>query len=96
MMKSLRGGLAPNATVMSWRAGKEACSAAKHTICNYDAPLYCYFDYYQKERPEEPRSPLADFTREKVFDFNPIPEELTASESKFILGAQGICGQSIS
>lgn len=86
----LEGGLAPNATVMSWRGAEGGIAAAKQQHSVIMTPTsYCYFDYYQSERPEEPLAIGGFLPLEKVFDFNPIPEELTASESKFILGAQG-------
>ena len=86
----LEGGLAPNATVMSWRGIKGAVTAAKE---HHDVILtpgsHCYFDHYQSTREDEPIA-IGGFTSlEKVYSFNPIPEELTKEEAKYVLGAQG-------
>ena len=73
----LEGGLAPNATVMSWRGmdGGVAAARAGHDVVM--APnQWTYFDHAQM--------PL-----EKVYGFDPIPKELTATEEAHILGAQG-------
>src|SRR5690606_8147248 len=86
----LEGGLAPNATVMSWRGTKGAVEAAKQQHNVIMTPTsHCYFDYYQSTNPDEPLAIGGFLPLEKVYDFNPIPEELTAEEAKFILGAQG-------
>ena len=86
----LEGGLAPNATVMSWRGTKGAIEAAKQ---NHDVILtpqsHCYFDHYQSTNENEPLAIGGFLPLEKVYSFNPIPEELTKEESKYVLGAQG-------
>ncbi|KRP27899.1 MAG: beta-N-acetylhexosaminidase, partial [Cryomorphaceae bacterium BACL22 MAG-120619-bin32] len=86
----LEGGLAPNATVMSWRGNVGAIEAAKQ---QHDVILtpnsHCYFDYYQSDNEDEPLAIGGFLPLEKVYDFNPIPEELTKEEAKFVLGAQG-------
>lgn len=86
----LEGGLAPNATVMSWRGNEGAIEAAKQ---QHDVILtpnsHCYFDYYQSDNENEPLAIGGFLPLEKVYDFNPIPEELTKEEAKFVLGAQG-------
>ena len=86
----LEGGLAPNATVMSWRGNVGAIEAAKQ---QHDVILtpnsHCYFDYYQSDNKDEPLAIGGFLPLEKVYDFNPIPEELTKEEAKFVLGAQG-------
>lgn len=86
----LEGGLAPNATVMSWRGTKGAVDAAKE---GHDVILtptsHCYFDYYQSENENEPLAIGGFLPLEKVYSFNPIPKELTEEESKYVLGAQG-------
>ncbi len=50
---------------------------------------HCYFDYYQSENEDEPIAIGGYLPLEKVYGFNPIPEELTEEESKYVLGAQG-------
>ena len=86
----LEGGLAPNATVMSWRGIEGAVEAAKQ---NHDVVMtptsHCYFDYYQSDKDNEPTAIGGFLPLEKVYNFNPIPEELTKEESKYIMGAQG-------
>lgn len=86
----LEGGLAPNATVMSWRGTKGAVDAAKD---GHDVILtptsHCYFDYYQSDNENEPLAIGGFLPLKKVYNFNPIPEELTSEESKYVLGAQG-------
>ncbi len=86
----LEGGLAPNATVMSWRGINGAVTAAKQ---HHDVILtpgsHCYFDHYQSTNENEPVAIGGFLPLEKVYSFNPIPEELTAEESKYVLGAQG-------
>jgi hexosaminidase len=86
----LEGGLAPNATVMSWRGTKGAIEAAKSGHDVIMTPTsHSYFDYYQSENENEPIAIGGFLALEKVYNFNPIPEELTAEEAKHILGPQG-------
>lgn len=86
----LEGGLAPNATVMSWRGMEGAIEAAKqHHNVILTPTSHCYFDYYQSDNPNEPLAIGGFVSLEKVYGFNPIPEELTEEESKYVLGAQG-------
>ena len=86
----LEGGLAPNATVMSWRGTKGAVQAVKE---RHDVILtpgsHCYFDHYQSENENEPLAIGGFLPLEKVYHFNPIPEELTDKEATYVLGAQG-------
>ncbi len=86
----LEGGLAPNATVMSWRGINGAVEAAKQNHNVILTPTsHVYFDYYQSENENEPLAIGGFLPLEKVYSFNPIPEELTKEESQFVLGAQG-------
>ncbi|MGZ0017909.1 beta-N-acetylhexosaminidase [Yeosuana sp. AK3] len=86
----LEGGLAPNATVMSWRGTQGAIEAAKqHHKVVMTPTSHCYFDYYQSENDSEPLAIGGFLPLEKVYHFNPIPEELTKDEATYILGAQG-------
>ena len=85
----LEGGLAPNATVMSWRGTNGAVEAAKqHHKVIMTPTSHLYFDYYQSEKDDEPLAIGGFLPLEKVYNFNPIPDELTKEESKYILGAQ--------
>jgi len=86
----LEGGLAPNATVMSWRGeqgGIEAAEAGHDVIMTPNS--HCYFDHYQSRHPEEPLAIGGYLPLEKVYSYHPVPEELSQEEGKHILGAQG-------
>ncbi|WP_418510646.1 beta-N-acetylhexosaminidase [Corallibacter sp.] len=86
----LEGGLAPNATVMSWRGTNGAVEAAKqHHNVIMTPTSHCYFDYYQSTKPDEPLAIGGYLPLEKVYSFNPIPEELNKDESQYVLGVQG-------
>ena len=86
----LEGGLAPNATVMSWRGTSGAVEAAKE---GHDVILtpgsHCYFDHYQSDNENEPLAIGGFLPLEKVYHFNPIPKELSDQEATYVLGAQG-------
>ncbi len=87
----LEGGLAPNATVMSWRGLYGAIEAAKqHHNVILTPGEYCYFDKYQSEdKDNEPLAIGGFLSLEKVYGFNPIPDELALDEQKYVMGAQG-------
>ncbi len=86
----LEGGLAPNATVMSWRGMQGGIDAAKQKHDVIMTPVsHCYFDYYQSENLDEPNAIGGFLPLKKVYSFNPIPAELNQEEAKHILGAQG-------
>lgn len=85
----LEGGLAPNATVMSWRGNDGGIAATKQEHQVIMTPgSHCYFDHYQGDKETEPIA-IGGFTPlDKVYSFNPIPEELNEREASYILGAQ--------
>ncbi|MCB9080363.1 MAG: family 20 glycosylhydrolase [Lewinellaceae bacterium] len=86
----LEGGLAPNATVMSWRGIQGGIDAARQGHDVVMTPTqYCYFDYYQADNALEPLAIGGMLPIEKVYSYEPIPAELTPQESRHILGAQG-------
>ncbi|MBO3098528.1 family 20 glycosylhydrolase [Gelidibacter pelagius] len=87
----LEGGLAPNATVMSWRGTDGAIEAAKqHHNVIMTPTSHCYFDYKQSDNEGEPLANSGGFLPlKKVYSFNPIPEELSEEESQYVLGGQG-------
>jgi hexosaminidase len=86
----LEGGLAPEATVMSWRGIKGGIDAAKQKHDVIMTPSsHVYLDYYQCEPAGEPLSIGGYLPLEKVYSFNPLPDELTPEEQKYILGVQG-------
>lgn len=85
----LEGGLAPNATVMSWRGIEGGLEAARQ---NHDVIMtpgsHCYFDHYQSENAEEPLA-IGGYTPvEKVYSWQLVPENLEADKRKYILGGQ--------
>jgi hexosaminidase len=86
----LEGGLAPNAIVMSWRGegGGIAAAKQKHEVIMTPTD-YCYFDYNQGDAKREPPSIGGFIPLEKVYEYNPMPGELTSEEQKYVLGAQG-------
>ena len=82
----LEGGLAPEATVMSWRGTRGGIEAAKmgHDVV-MTPTTYAYLDYQQGEPTIEP--PIYSSLRmNKCYSFNPVPEGVDA---KYILGGQG-------
>ncbi|WP_294297032.1 family 20 glycosylhydrolase [uncultured Chryseobacterium sp.] len=85
----LEGGLAPNAAVMSWTGIKGGVEAAKSGHFAVMTPgAYCYFDHYQGDPATEPNA-FGGFTPlDKVYSYQPVPEELNAEQSKYILGVQ--------
>ena len=86
----LEGGLAPNATVMSWQGIKGGIEAAKQNHNVIMTPgSHCYFDYYQGDPRFEPIAIGGYITAEKVYSYEPVPAELDADKQKYILGAQG-------
>lgn len=74
----LDGGLAPKAMVMSWRGTQGGIEAAKggHKVV-MSPTSHCYFDYSYLSTPTE-----------KVYDFDPIPDELVGAERDLVLGGQ--------
>ena len=87
----LEGGLAPNATVMSWRGvsgGIEAAKMNHEVIMTPNAT--CYLDHYQaKDTTNEPLA-IGGYTPiEEIYNYEPIPDELDESLHKYIIGAQG-------
>jgi hexosaminidase len=82
----LEGGLAPNATVMSWRGMEGGISAAKAQHHVVMSPVdFAYIDYYQGDPAAEPPT-FAMLRLNKVYTFEPVPEGV---DSSFILGGQG-------
>jgi hexosaminidase len=87
----LEGGLAPNATVMSWRGLDGALAAAR---AGRDAVLtpnaWTYFDSYQtRDTASEPLAIGGFVPLDKVYTWEPMPEALEPEFQKHILGIQG-------
>ena len=86
----LEGGLAPNATVMSWRGESGGIEAArqKHNVI-MTPNTYLYFDYYQaKDTETEPLAIGGYLPMERVYSYEPMPSALTPEEQKYITGVQ--------
>lgn len=86
----LEGGLAPNATVMSWRGIEGGVAAAQQ---NHDVIMvptsHFYFDYYQTTDIDNAPFGIGGYVPiEKVYSFDPVFSELTTEQSKHILGVQ--------
>ena len=86
----LEGGLAPNATVMSWRGTSGGIKAAnmKHDVI-MTPNATCYLDHYQSKDKNEPLAIGGYTPLEEIYNYEPIPEELDTESSKYIIGAQG-------
>ena len=84
----LEGGLAPKAVVMSWRGETGGIEAAKQKHQVIMTPTtYAYFDYTQSQN--EDSVTIGGYVPvEKVYNYEPIPKELTAQDAKYVLGAQ--------
>ena len=93
----LEGGLAPNATVMSWRGEGGGIEAAKQKHDVIMSPnTYLYFDYYQsKDVEQEPEAIGGYLPLERVYSYEPMPASLTPEEQKYIKVYRLICGLSI-
>ena len=86
----LEGGLAPDATVMSWRGMEGGIEAAREGHDVIMTPTsHTYFDYYQADPEQEPLAIRGLTPLEKVYSFEPVPEMLSAEDAEHILGAQG-------
>uniref|UniRef100_UPI002930D72B beta-N-acetylhexosaminidase n=1 Tax=Pedobacter heparinus TaxID=984 RepID=UPI002930D72B len=86
----LEGGLAPKASVMSWRGVAGGIAAAKQHHNVVMTPTdYTYFDYYQEEPYLDPLAVGRIVSLDKVYSFEPVPEELTKEEAVYIKGVQG-------
>lgn len=86
----LEGGLAPEATVMSWRGMDGGIAAAReHHDVIMASNSHTYFDHYQADPNNEPLAIGGYLTLKDVYGFEPVPDQLTADEAKHILGAQG-------
>ena len=86
----LEGGLAPEATVMSWRGEDGGIKSAR---MGHDVVMtpgnYMYLDFYQADPKTQPYA-IGGYTPiKKVYSYNPVPaDSLTAEECRHILGVQ--------
>jgi len=86
----LEGGLAPNATVMSWRGleGGIASAQQHHDVIMTPSTDGLYFDYQQSTSPDEPTGIGGYSPMTKIYAYDPVPEVLTADQQKYIIGVQ--------
>ena len=86
----LEGGLAPGATVMSWRGMQGGATAAKSGHDVIMAPMkWTYLDHYQvSDRSREPLAIPLITPLDTVYSLEPVPAELTPAEARHVLGAQ--------
>lgn len=86
----LEGGLAPEATVMSWRGFDGGIESARQGHDVVMSPVsHCYFDYYQANPDFEPAGIGGFTTLKMVYGFDPTPPVLNEKEAKHVLGGQG-------
>lgn len=86
----LEGGVAPNATIMSWQGTEGGAFAARQ---GHDAIMtptsFLYFDYYQALDVKDEIFGIGGYVPvEKVYSYEPVPEGLTSDEQKHIIGTQ--------
>ena len=88
----LEGGLAPSATVMSWRGedGGIAAASMNHTVIMTPGGNGMYLDAYQGDSKIEPVTIGGYTTLEKTYSYNPVPDTLAAmGKGDYVLGVQG-------
>jgi hexosaminidase len=85
----LEGGLAPQATVMSWRGSAGGVAAAREGHDVIMSPgSHLYFDAYQGDPAQEPLAFGGPLPLSRVYEFEPVPDSLAPDEMTHILGAQ--------
>jgi hexosaminidase len=86
----LEGGLAPNATVMSWQGEEGGITAAKqHHDVIMTPQGTCYLNFYQSSDPRDSIAFGGFLPLEAVYNYNPVPAALTPQEATYIKGVQG-------
>lgn len=85
----LEGGLAPHATVMSWRGEAGGIEAARQHHNVIMTPGHsCYFDFYQQEPCDAPMAIKGYLPIDSVYAYDPLPAQLTPEEQRYIIGVQ--------
>ncbi|NHJ47519.1 MAG: beta-N-acetylhexosaminidase [Asgard group archaeon] len=86
----MEGGSVPNATVMVWNTWDAAIQATEkgHNVI-MSPTTHCYFDYYQTKSSDEPLAIGGFIPLKKIYDFEPIPQNLNDELKNKIIGAQG-------
>lgn len=84
----LEGGLAPNATVMSWRGEQGGIDAAEqHHDVIMTPGKYVYFDHAQK-RNSDSVTIGGYLPLDTVYNYHPVPRQMKQADAHYILGAQ--------
>ena len=86
----LQGGIAPNATVMSWRGeegGIAAITSGHRAVMTPGA--YCYLDSYQDAPYSQPEAIGGYLPLKKVYSYDPVSVSLTTEQAKLVYGVQG-------
>jgi hexosaminidase len=85
----LEGGLTPGATVMSWTGEEGGIAAAKqHHNAIMTPEKYVYLDYYQSLYPGEPITAGGYTPLSKVYNYEPLTNQLSGDEARYIKGVQ--------
>jgi hexosaminidase len=87
----LEGGLAPSATVMSWRGEKGGIAAAsqEHDVIMTPYVNGMYLDFYQGDSKIEPVAIGGYVPLEKTYSYDPVPDVLVKTgKTRFIKGVQ--------
>ena len=80
----LEGGLTPNSTIMSWRGIQGGIEAARQHHDVIMTPIQRL--YFSNPRINK----MTGFEwMNRVYNFEPVPAELTDAEKKFVIGTQG-------
>ena len=86
----MEGGLAPNATVMSWRGTEGGIKAAESGHKAIMTPGgFCYLDSYQDAPATQPEAISGYLPLNKVYSYNPVPDTLAEEIKPWIQGIQG-------
>ncbi|MDE5554614.1 MAG: family 20 glycosylhydrolase [Muribaculaceae bacterium] len=85
----MEGGLAPNATVLSWRGPEHGIRAAQSGHNAVMAPgRFCYLDAYQDAPHTQPEAIGGYVPLEMVYSFNPAPDSLSVETRNNIKGVE--------
>ena len=86
----LEGGLAPNATVMSWRGEQGGIAAAQegHDVIMTPGSGGLYFDHAQSKSTQEPLNIGGNAPLSKTYSYDPVPASLTPEQQKHVIGVQ--------
>lgn len=85
----LKDSLITKGIILSWRGEEGAIAAVKRKIRTIMTPAkYCNFDQYQADPKGEPLAVGGLLTLEQVYNYEPVPKDLSRQEAKFIIGVQ--------